>query len=262
VSEASTVPDLLASLHLSQDRLATALGSVDDAQARAPSYDDGWTVADVASHLGSSAVIFSGHLASGRDGTSAAGIEGAQVVWDEWNAKNPAAQVRDSVSANAAFLAQADALTDAQRDAWRLELFGMDVDLAGFLQMRVAEHVLHTWDITVSLDPASTIPPELAARVTANLPMIAGWTGQKQDEQMSVEVRTSAPELAFHLDLGPGGVELTPSSDDTDARAELLLPTEAFVRLVYGRLDPDHTPSSVEARGVDLDLLRSAFPGV
>jgi hypothetical protein len=34
------------------------------------------------------------------------------------------------------------------------------------------------------------------------------------------------------------------------------------VRLVYGRLDPDHTPASVEARGIDLDLLRSTFPGV
>ena len=42
----------------------------------------------------------------------------------------------------------------------------------------------------------------------------------------------------------------------------LSLPAEAFIRLVYGRLDPDHTPASVDARGVDLDLLRRTFPGV
>ena len=91
----------------------------------------------------------------------------------------------------------------------------MDLDLAGFLQMRVGEHVLHTWDITVALDPSSTIPADHAARTLANLPMVAGWTGQKNDEQVSVEVRTTDPERAFHLDLGPGGVSLAPSSDDT-----------------------------------------------
>jgi uncharacterized protein (TIGR03083 family) len=262
VSESSTVPDLLATLHASQDRLAAALGSVDDEQATTPSYDDGWTIADVASHLGSSAVIFTGHLASGRDGAPAGGLDAAQVVWDEWNAKGPGAQVRDAVSVNAAFLAEAETLTDEQRDAWRLDLFGMDLDLVGFLQLRVGEHVLHTWDITVALDPSSTIPPDQATRVVPNLPTVAGWSGQKNDDQLSVEVRTTDPEHAFHLDLGPGGVGLAPSSDDTAASAELRLPTEAFVRLVYGRLDPDHTPQSVVATGVDLDLLRRTFPGI
>jgi hypothetical protein len=33
------------------------------------------------------------------------------------------------------------------------------------------------------------------------------------------------------------------------------------VRLVYGRLDAEHTPGSVKADGVDLDVLRSVFPG-
>jgi hypothetical protein len=74
-------------------------------------------------------------------------------------------------------------------------------------------------------------------------------------------VRTSSPERAFHLDLGPNGVSLSPSLDDTDA-AELSLPTEVFVRLVYGRLDPDHTPSSTSTKGIDLDVLRKVFPGL
>ena len=258
----SSTDSLLATLHASQDRLVAALDGLSEEQAGVQSYDDDWTVAQVASHLGSSAVIFTGHLASGRDGRPAAGLEDAQAVWDEWDAKQPAEQVRDGIAANAALLAEADALTDEQRDAWRLDLFGMDLDLAGFLQLRVGEHVMHTWDITVSLDPSSTIPSDHAAQVMANLPLVAGWTGQKHDEQLSVEVRTCLPERALHLDLGPTGVQLQPSSDDTASSAVLTLPTEAFVRLVYGRLDPDHTPHSVEARGVDLDLLRSTFPGV
>jgi hypothetical protein len=98
--------------------------------------------------------------------------------------------------------------------------------------------------------------------VLGNLALIAMYSGQKHDEPLSVEVRTTSPERAFHLDLGPSGVELTPSYDDTSASAELALPAEAFVRLVYGRLDPDHTPNSVSATGVELDLLRKTFPGV
>lgn len=34
------------------------------------------------------------------------------------------------------------------------------------------------------------------------------------------------------------------------------------MRLVYGRLDPGHTPASVVATGVDLDTLRATFPGL
>jgi hypothetical protein len=38
------------------------------------------------------------------------------------------------------------------------------------------------------------------------------------------------------------------------------LPAEALLRLVYGRLDPDHTPAQVIGAGT-LDELREVFPG-
>jgi hypothetical protein len=38
------------------------------------------------------------------------------------------------------------------------------------------------------------------------------------------------------------------------------LPAEAFLRLVYGRLDPDHTPP-VSPQDVELGTLRAMFPG-
>jgi hypothetical protein len=41
---------------------------------------------------------------------------------------------------------------------------------------------------------------------------------------------------------------------------DLELPAEAFIRLVYGRLDPDHTPAVTGP--ADLNELRRAFPGV
>jgi hypothetical protein len=41
---------------------------------------------------------------------------------------------------------------------------------------------------------------------------------------------------------------------------DLELPSEAFIRLVYGRLDPAHTPE-VSGRPTVLEELRRAFPG-
>jgi hypothetical protein len=164
--------------------------------------------------------------------------------------------------ADASFLARIDALTDDERARWQLDLFGEVRDLGALLRMRLAEHAIHTWDIVVSFDPSATVPEDAIGVVVDQIGLVVGYTGQKHDEQVSVEVRTTNPERAFHLDLGPSGVQLSPSSDDTASDAELTLPAEAFVRLVYGRLDPDHTPDSVQTRGVDLRLLRATFPGV
>jgi len=52
-------------------------------------------------------------------------------------------------------------------------------------------------------------------------------------------------------------VSLTPSTKR--GGPDLELPAEAFVRLVYGRLDPDHTPR-VDG-DFDLESLRHVFPG-
>jgi uncharacterized protein (TIGR03083 family) len=263
VSETSIdrVPALLTTLRTSHHRLAAALGDLTADQVTTQSYDDDWTVAQVASHLGSGAEIFRLHLAAGVRGEEAAGNDTYPPIWDAWNAKAPLDQARDAVAEDAAFLDDAAALTEEERAGWHLELFGMSLDFAAFLAMRLNEHALHTWDVVVSFDPAATVAEDATAYVLEALPMVASWAGKPTDQPVSVEVRTTSPERAVHLDLGPGGVSLSPSLDDTDA-ATLTLPAEAFVRLVYGRLDPDHTPASVTATGVDLDVLRAVFPGL
>jgi hypothetical protein len=40
---------------------------------------------------------------------------------------------------------------------------------------------------------------------------------------------------------------------------DLEIPAEGLIRLVYGRLDPDHTPPI--GGSADLDALRRVFPG-
>jgi uncharacterized protein (TIGR03083 family) len=260
MSESST-DAVLAALRTTHQRLAAAFDELGEDRATLQSYDDDWSVAQVASHLGSGTEIFRQYLEAGAKGEPAPGREINQPVWDAWNAKSPTAQIRDALDVTASFLDAAEALGREERASWRLEVFGMDQDLAAFLRMRLNEYAVHTWDVTVALDPASTIPDDAAAWVADGIGMVVGWAGRPSERQTSVEVRTTSPERAYHLDLGPSGVSLTPSLDDT-AAAQLTLPTEAFVRLVYGRLDPDHTPSSVRATGVDLDLLRSVFPGL
>jgi uncharacterized protein (TIGR03083 family) len=259
MGERSTA-EIIALLRSTHARFVAAFDELGDEGVTRPSYDEGWSVAQVASHLGSGAEIFRHHLEAGAKGETAPdGIN--EPIWDAWNAKAPAGQVRDAISTITSFIDAAEALPEAERESWRLELFGMPLDLPGFLELRLNEHTVHTWDITVALDSSSVIAEDAAAVLADNLGTVVGWAGKPGDEQVSVEVRTTSPELAFHLDLGPGGATLSPSLDDTDAPA-LELPTEAFVRLVYGRLDPGHTPSSVTASGVDLDRLRAAFPGL
>jgi uncharacterized protein (TIGR03083 family) len=258
MTESATV---LGVLRASHDRLAAAFDQLGEEGATRQSYDDDWSVAQVASHLGSGTEIFRHYLDAGVRGEAPPSGDINQPIWDAWNAKTPADQIRDSLAVNASFLTAVDTLDKAQRDSWELEVFGRQQDLAAFLGMRLNEHAVHTWDVTVALDPSSTLPEDAASLIADQLAMVAQWAGKPVDEQVSVEVRTTSPERAYHLDVGPSGVSLTPSLDDT-AAASLTLPTEAFVRLVYGRLDPEHTPSSVVAGGVDLDLLRRVFPGI
>ena len=73
---------------------------------------------------------------------------------------------------------------------------------------------------------------------------------------------TTDPDRRFILETGET-VALTPSDGEVTPElglSELRLPAEAFVRLVYGRMDAEHTPPA-EVAGVDLDELRQIFPG-
>jgi uncharacterized protein (TIGR03083 family) len=141
-------------------------------------------------------------------------------------------------------------------------MFGMDLGITGLARMRVGEHALHTWDVAVALDPAATVAPDAVALLIDTLDQLAARTAQPDGKQRKVRVSTSDPGRQFILETGEA-VTITPSDEETPPEtglSELRLPAEAFVRLVYGRLGPDHTPR-VEAKGVDLDELRKIFPG-
>jgi uncharacterized protein (TIGR03083 family) len=251
------VDSQLTALRSSVDHLREVASRIDASEFEASAYPTKWSIADVFSHIGSGAVIL-----RRRAEDIIAGVESDegfnQSVWDEWNAKPPAAQVADALVADAALLERFDSLTDEQRDGFRFQMGPMNLDFAGLVGLRLNEHVLHTWDVEVAIDPAAALPSDEAGVVVDNLAMIVMFTGKASGQTRVWHVRTTDPSRDFSLSFGPDSVELSPGH--SGVTADLVLPAESFVRLVYGRLDPDHTPTSIESG--DLDELRKAFPGI
>jgi uncharacterized protein (TIGR03083 family) len=257
--------DLLAALRHSHDRLAATLTPLTEAQINGPSYDDDWTIGQVASHLGSGAEVFGLFLDAGVQQTPAPGVEQFQPVWARWNAKSAPEQAADALRADAEFLDRLSALPPAQQEQWRLEVLGAERTLAGLLQLRVGEHAVHTWDIVVALDPEATVADDAIALIIDGLPLLVARVGKPSREPQRVQVSTTNPDREFLLDLTTDGARLEPADveahSEAEATARLRLPGEAFVRLMYGRLDPDHTPTSVEPDGVELNTVRACFIG-
>jgi uncharacterized protein (TIGR03083 family) len=242
--------DVVRAVRASHERLRGLLDGLDEEALRAPSYDDEWSIADVASHLGSQAEIFSQWLSAGLDAGDAADVS-TQPIWDRWNAKPPAEQAKDSVTASDALLARLEALPEDVRFA--LSFYGQQLDLTGLATMRLNEQALHTWDIAVALDPAATVLPDaVTLLVDATAPDIAARSGKPVPGAEPVVVATTDPARVFRITLDPD-VTLTRVEEGT---ADVTLPAEAFLRLVAGRLDP------APGESPHLTGLRNSFPGI
>jgi uncharacterized protein (TIGR03083 family) len=241
----------------SVNRLRDLAEPLDSAQLRSRAYPNQWTIADVLSHVGSGAVIMQRRLDDALAGRET--DDGfAPSVWDVWNAKSPEAKVADALDADRALVERIESLSDDERDRLRFSMGPMSVDFEGFIEMRLSEHALHTWDVEVALDPQATLHDDATALVVDRLEMIARYSGKPSGTVHDVIVRTSNPTRDFRIALGADSVSLTPGA--SSAAPDLELPAEALIRLVYGRLDPDHSPAVADP--ALLDELRSVFPGI
>jgi uncharacterized protein (TIGR03083 family) len=254
-----TSPDLwIGELRRSHDRLRALVEPLDLAHLEQQSYASEWSIAQVLSHLGSGAEIFGLFLDAGLTGQDPPGRDAFVQVWNAWNAKDPQARATDGLRADEALVERLESLDPDQKAGLRLRMFGMDADLTGLARMRLSEHAVHTWDVAVALDPSATVAPEAVGQLIDMLGQVAARSAKPDGKERRLRVSTSAPERHFVLETGEA-VSLT-ESDAEEGLPELRLPAEAFVRLVYGRLGPHHTPP-VEADGVDLGELRQMFPG-
>jgi uncharacterized protein (TIGR03083 family) len=248
----------ITALRHSHDRLQALAGPLGADQLQRQSYASEWSIAQVLSHIGSQAEIFGLFLDAGLAGQDPPGPEAFGPIWAAWNAKSPQDQAADALTADETVTARFEAIDDGQRERFRLSVFGMDLDAAGLARMRLGEHAIHTWDIAVALDPAATVAPDAVGLLIDTLGPLVGRAGKPGRTQRRVHVSTSSPVRHFTLETGEK-VALA-ASEYSEGLPELALPAEAFIRLVYGRLDPAHTPP-VETRRADLDELRQVFPG-
>jgi uncharacterized protein (TIGR03083 family) len=244
-------------LRASVGNLQDLTSGLDDAQVESPSYCDEWSIAQVLSHLGSGAVIFRRSLEDVRAG-AATPDDFNQSVWDEWNAKSPRAQADDALAADKAMMEAIEAVGEGERGSLAFSIGPMKLDFDDYVGMRLNEHAIHAWDVAVALNDDARLTDDDAALLIDNLSRIVGFTGRPNGSDRTVVVHTTEPERDFVLRLSADGVELQPAQ--SGQQADLKLPAEAFVRLVYGRLDPAHTPAFTGDAAL-LDELRAVFPG-
>ena len=259
---ASSPGPWISALRHSHDRLRAAVEPLSPDHLEQRSYASEWSIAQVLSHLGSQAEIFGMFLDAGLTGQDPPGREQFEPIWDRWNGKAPQDQASDALRADHATLERFESLDADQRAKLHLSLFGMELDAAGLARMRVSEHAIHAWDVLVALDPAATVSADAVALLIDTLDELAARSGKPDGQQRKVRVSPTSPERQLILETGEA-VTLTPADDEGTPDlgvSELRLPAEAFVRLVYGRMDEAHTPHVVTA-GVELDELRPLFPG-
>ena len=246
----------LNALRASVGRLRATATALDDAQLVGASYCGAWTIADVLSHLGSGAVIMQRGLQDALAGTPTP--DGfAQGVWDEWNAKSPRAQADGALATDRSLVEALEGVRPEDQATFSFTMGPVTVDFDTFVGMRLNEHVFHTWDVDVALQGTATLPPDAVPLVVDNLEMMARFTARPTGETRTIAVRSTDPSRDVTVTLEADAVGFAAAGS---GEPDLVLPAEALCRLVYGRLDPDHTPAFTgDAKA--LDALRQVFPG-
>src|SRR4051812_45239821 len=249
----------IAALRANHDRLAEVVAGLSPEQLTGPSGASDWTIADVLSHLGSGAEIGWYPVKAAATGERVDAPDN-QEVWDRWNAMDPADQASAFVQSDEQSLATFEGLSPEQREGITIDLGFLPepVPLATALGMRLNEQTLHGWDVEVGLDPAAALTDEsaalLAEHFSSTMNFLLGFVGKPQGIPAGrVGIGGYTIVLAEAVTLEPG---------DADTTATFHGPLEAAIRLLAGRLTPEHTPAGVTVEGnVSLDDLRKAFPG-
>ena len=150
-------------------------------------------------------------------------------------------------------------LEDDELGRMHLSLFGTELDAANLVRLRLAEHAVHTWDIAVSLDPSARMDQNAVNLLIDTLDSMAPLVGNTRGRNVAIHVRTHDPDRHFLLTVGDK-VDLSEETGG-DADSELRRSAECFLRLIYGRLDPNHQDEAQAIGSVTMDDVRNVFPG-
>ncbi|HEY0534147.1 MAG TPA: maleylpyruvate isomerase family mycothiol-dependent enzyme [Actinoplanes sp.] len=260
----SLADQVIAALRSGYDDLAAYAAALTDDDLTAPSGASEWNVSQVLSHLGSGAEISQATVERARANAGSAPDGFNQGVWARWDAMGPRAHRDAFIAANGQLVELYESLTADERRDLRIDLgfLPAPVGVGEAGRMRLNEFALHTWDAKVGADPAATVRADAVPLLFEAMAGLLGWIAKPDalgGKSATLAIVTSDPSREFGLELGEK-VALTDKPATADGT--LRLPAEAWLRLITGRLAPEHTPAGVEIDGpLSLDDLRKVFPG-
>jgi uncharacterized protein (TIGR03083 family) len=253
----------IAALRAEHDTTTAIANGLSDAQLTGLSGATEWTVAAVLSHLGSGAEITLAGLETALGARQAPGEGFNQSVWDRWDAMSPGEQREGFVEQDAVLVGAFEALDEPQRESLELRVGFLPAPLsvATFSGMRLSELTQHGWDVRVIADPAAGLAPEsaqvLAELFSSDLGFLLGFVAKP--DLAPDPVRLEILGSGYGLSIGDSVTLLAPMEQPS---ATFAGPLEAAIRLIAGRLRPEHTPADVTVTGnITLDVLRTVFPG-
>ncbi|MDN3028336.1 maleylpyruvate isomerase N-terminal domain-containing protein [Streptomyces sp. S.PB5] len=252
----------LSALHASSERLAETVGALSEKELNRPSFADGWSIAQVLSHLGSAAEISTGLLERGIAGDKTGpSRQTVMPVWDRWDALSGPEQRQAWQSADARHLQLLDSLDAQQQESVRVPYFAGLLSIPVYAGYRLSEHSVHAWDIEVALNPQAKIPAPEVQLLWERLDLVA--TRFRDADTLTrlgtrqLAVTLSDPSRTMLLDLG-AELHLYPC-EPAEPNGAVTGTAEAVLRLVYGR---NQATDRVQVTGaVTLADLRSLFPG-
>ena len=162
-------------------------------ELRAPAYPTEWTIADAASHLGSGAVISGLRFAAGARGCGGTGQRRLRTdlgrVERQGTRGAGAGRHRGGRGIHRPDHAQSTT-PSATPGRWRCGAPWPTSSASS--RLRVNEHVMHTWDIAVALDPAARLDPHGVELLIDQLLPLVRHTAQPH-EPLRIHVVTTAP---------------------------------------------------------------------
>ena len=260
----------IAVLRTNHDALAVQVRRFAPADLDRPSGSSEWDVAQVLSHLGSGAEIMLANLMGGIAGEGPPDQDFNVSVWDRWNAMSQQEKSDNWLESSERLVAALEALDETEREDVRVQLsfLPFPADLALLTGMRLNEAANHAWDVRVAFDADAVLPANEAGvlfdQYAGPLGFMVGFLGKPEaldGATVTLAVDVVDPEGTLGVVLSDS-VAITGKPESADAI--FTGPTEAFLRLLVGRLDANHTPAgvTVSGDGVSLDQLRSIFPGM
>jgi uncharacterized protein (TIGR03083 family) len=249
-------------LRTSHDALVAQVLALAPGQLEQGSYCRDWSVAQVLSHIGSSAEIALLGLERALLQGSPLDREEFPIIWERWDSLSPIDKANEMIVWDRRYVSVLEGLDDKTLKSLRMNLFGMDLDAVHVVGIRLGEHALHSWDVAVTFDPAAEVLASSVELLVDRVPFMAGWMAKPErvTNKSQAKIRTSHPDRHFLLSIGESVALAQEVEGPVDGTLDLT--AAALLRLISGRLDPGHTPAGTKATGTaDLNELRAIFAG-